>query len=388
MMVEDHITVNLASPGRFHMFDLASQLDRLSVLNKLYTGYPRWKVGKLPKEKVRSFPWLMTPYMVSARMGWQDSRNKLEKSMVLSFDRWLSGAIGPANIFHSLSGFSTSTHDVAKHQFGSVTVCDRGSCHILYQRDILEEEYAKWRLPFKIDPWIIDRELCEYDRCDYIVLPSTFATHTFQAQGIPPQRLIKIPYGVDLTLFRPFEKKDSTFRVLYVGNINFRKGIPYLLEALSGINLPNFEVWLVGGISPEIKPVLARYSGRFTYKGFIPRDKLAEIYSQGSVFLLPSLEEGLALVQAQAMACGLPVIATENSGARDLFSDGREGYIIKAKDPCAIHDSIFSLYENPELREEMAQNAFQKVVTLGGWDTYGQLMVSNYVRMVNQQGEL
>jgi len=379
----DHLTVNLASPGRFHMFDLASQLNRLDVLNRLYTGYPRWKVGQLPQEKVRTYPWLMTPYMFSARLGWQGVRQKLEKVMVLSFDRWLSHSLDPAHIFHSLSGFSTITHTIAKQQYGSITICDRGSCHILFQKEILEEEFAKWRYPFKIDPWIIDRELYEYDYCDFMVLPSSFAAKTFLSQGIPDQRLIKIPYGVDMSLFRPLHKKDALFRVLYVGNIGIGKGIPYLLEALSGLNLKNFELWLVGGLSPEIKPILARYSGSFTYKGFIPRYKLAEIYSQGSVLVMPSLQEGLALVQAQAMACGLPVVSTENSGASDLFTDGLEGFIIKAKDSRAIYDAVLSLYENPELREEMADNALNRVKAIGGWDTYGELMKSNYIRLVS-----
>ena len=116
----------------------------------------------------------------------------------------------------------------------------------------------------------------------------------------------------------------------------------------------------------------------------IPRTKLYRYYSQGSVFVIASLEEGLALVQAQAMACGLPVIATTNTGAEDLFTDGVEGFIVPIRDPEAIREKVIYLYEHPEVRQEMAQAALQRVKSMGGWNEYGKKAAAVYKEALNR----
>jgi glycosyltransferase involved in cell wall biosynthesis len=112
--------------------------------------------------------------------------------------------------------------------------------------------------------------------------------------------------------------------------------------------------------------------------GSIPRSELYEYYNQGSVLVLPSLEEGLALVQAQAMACGLPVIATTNTGAEDLFTDGIEGFIVPIRSQEAIREKVTHLYKNSELRHEMGQAALRRVQSIGGWDSYGDSISETY----------
>jgi glycosyltransferase involved in cell wall biosynthesis len=110
----------------------------------------------------------------------------------------------------------------------------------------------------------------------------------------------------------------------------------------------------------------------------VARDELYKHYSQASVLVLPSIEEGLALVQAQAMACGIPVIATENTGAADLFTDGVEGFIVPIRDPRAIREKILTLYENPAMREQMGEAALARVRKIGGWDDYGERALAYY----------
>jgi glycosyltransferase involved in cell wall biosynthesis len=111
---------------------------------------------------------------------------------------------------------------------------------------------------------------------------------------------------------------------------------------------------------------LARYSKFCRYLGVKDRRELHRYYSQGSVFVMPSIEEGIALVQGQAMACGLPVIATTNTGAEDLFTDGIEGFIVAIRDPEAIREKLLLLYQSPDLREEMSQAALRRVRAMGG----------------------
>jgi glycosyltransferase involved in cell wall biosynthesis len=96
------------------------------------------------------------------------------------------------------------------------------------------------------------------------------------------------------------------------------------------------------------------------------------------VLVLPSVQEGLALVQAQAMACGLPVIASTHTGAEDLFTDGVEGMIVPPRNVGALREAILRLYHEPGLRDQMAARALARVQAIGGWDSYGEAAVLAY----------
>jgi glycosyltransferase involved in cell wall biosynthesis len=378
--------VCVGSAGRFHTFDLARQLERRGYLRALYTAYPRWKVDGLPPDKVRSFPWLMGPAMLAARLGLHGVPERWDYWVHETFDRWMASRLEPCEVFHCLSGFGIHAHRVARERYGALTVCDRGSSHILYQDEILAEEHARWGIPYRpIDRRIVERELQEYEFCDWIFVPSSFAYRSFVQKGVPEAKLVKIPYGVDLSLFRSVPKEDDVFRVVYVGALSLRKGIPDLLEAVCTLRLPRFEVWLIGGCLPEVRPFLRKYEGRYRYLGVIPRKELYRYYSQGSVFVLASVEEGLALVQAQAMACGLPVIATTNTGAEDLFTDGVEGFIVPIRNPEAIREKVLYLYRHPEARDEMARAALRRVQAMEGWGRYGSAVVQAYKSALSQR---
>ena len=369
----------VGSAGRFHAFDLARQMDRLGHLTRLYTAYPRWKVDGLPREKVSTFPWLAAPSAAFARLCRTRTPRAVNWMVIDTFGKWLARRLEPCDVFHSLSSFGLRAHRIARERYGALTVCDRGSSHIVYQDQILAEEHALWQVPYRpADPRVVERELQEYEECDLITVPSDFVYRTFVEKALPSEKLRLVPYGVDLTLFRPIPKRDKTFRVIFAGQMSLRKGIAYLLQAVEPLRLPDFELWLIGGLDPNVKPFLERYRGSFGYVGLIHRTDLFSYYSQGSIFVLPSVEEGLALVQAQAMACGLPVIATTNTGAASLFTDGQEGFIVPIRDPEAIREKILYLYEHHDVREAMAQAARQRVQRLGGWEDYGNRMVSTY----------
>jgi glycosyltransferase involved in cell wall biosynthesis len=351
------------------MFHLARQMERLGHLGRLYTGYPRFKVENLPPEKVRTFPWLMSPYMMAGRIGLRAITRHLTYLVNTSFDDWVARNLEYSDIYHCMSGSGVRAHQTARERYGAVTVCDRASSHILSQQELIRQEFNSWGIAFSgTDRRGIDRELEEYESCDLIMVPSQFAYRTFVQNGVPPSKLRLHPFGVDLSIFHPVAPRDDTFRVLFVGQIGIRKGIPYLLEALAPLKLPHFELVLAGAILPEVRGILARYQGRFRHLGVIPHSKLPEVYSRASILVLPSIEEGLAYVQGEAMACGLPLIGTSNTGAEDLFTDGVEGFIVPIRDPAAIREKVLLLYNDPELREEMSRAALRRVKAIGGWD--------------------
>ena len=107
------------------------------------------------------------------------------------------------------------------------------------------------------------------------------------------------------------------------------------------------------------------------YLGAIPQSRLIDLMNTCHVMVLPSIEEGLALVQGQALACGCPVIATTNTGAEDLFKDSVEGYIVPIRDVAALTDRMQRLADDPFLQQQMSSAALERVRHLGGWSDYG-----------------
>ena len=210
--------VCIGCQGRFHLFDLARQMERLGHLARLYTGYPRFKVKGLPYNKVGTFPWLMSPYMALGRVGLTSTLNLMRYPINMSFDTWMAGRLEDCDIFHCISGSGLRTHRKARERYGALTVCDRGSTHILYQHKLMAEEYERQGLRFPDpDRRLIDRELAEYELCDLIAVPSEFARRSFLACGVNSAKVRSNPLGVSLSFFRPDPKKTDMFRVLYVG---------------------------------------------------------------------------------------------------------------------------------------------------------------------------
>lgn len=372
------MNVVLSTIGKFHTFDLARQMQRRGVLASIYSGYPWMKLRPegLPRKQVKCFPYLHAPYMRlaprnnAARLWWEWQDR-------VWFDWYVSRDLPACDVFCGLSGSALRTGRKAKAR-GAKYVCDRGSSHIRFQDQIMREEYDRQNIPvIGVDPRIIEREVDEYEEADLIAVPSKFALDTFVSYGVPAKKMRLVPYGVDLRAFYPCAKKDDDrFEVLFVGGISVRKGIAYLLDAFRLIDSSKKHLTLAGSVSPEMETVVAqlRRNPAVTIMGHVAQPRLREVMSRSHVLVLPSVEEGLALVQAQAMACGCPVVASANTGAEDLFADGREGFIVPVRDTDAFVNRLQVLADDSDLRARMSLAALERVKSIGGWDQYGEAM--------------
>jgi len=369
--------VTVSSLGRFHAFDLARQLQKRGCLDTFFTGYPHWMVDSDLREKTKTFPWLFAPQMAAARYGFPIA-DRLNHPATSTFDYWVARHLPECDIFAFLSQYGLfSLRQAKKH--GIKSICIRLSAHIIEQDNLLKEEYEIQGVRFEgIKSWAIDKELQEYEESDLIEVCSTFTYQTFIKHGISAEKVYVSPLAADLSIFHQMPKQDEIFRVIYVGAMSLRKGISYLLEAMIDLNLPNFELVLIGSKLDETTPIFRKYEGDFHYLGVIPRQELYKYYSQCSVFVLPSIEDGFGMVMAQAMACGLPIIATMNTGARDLFTDNVEGFIVPIRSPEAIREKLLQLYQDPDLRNNMAAAALKRIQLQGGWDAYGQRSIQKY----------
>jgi len=368
------LKVAVVSAYPFHMVDQAHQLHKQGALHRMITSIPHSRVG-LPHEFVRTrLRWSVTRRAVTRAMPSADSR--LNRQVIRDFDRWSQSQLGDATIVNGLSGFATNTLEAAAAR-GATVFCDRGSWHILEQKRVLDEEADRIGVPrVYFDPFIVDRELREYQFAHSILVPSEPARQSFIRRGLDANRILKVPYGVDVSAFSPAEGQRTPGAIVSVATVGLRKGHQHLVQAFRMLATQNANLTLVGAINPEWHKRLDLNHPQIRITGPVPRQRVIREFQRASVFVLTSLEEGLALVIGQAMACGLPVIATEATGASELISDGIEGLILPGPpDAPAIARALDSLLSDPERMRAMGAEGRSKVEKFGGWDRYGRQLV-------------
>lgn len=381
------LLVDISVGSRFHAFELARELDERGALSSLYTGYPRFAATKLgaPGRAVRSVGSHEVLNRVVAR-AWMTGlvARRYDFELASRFDRIVATRLRPgANVFVGWSSQSLQSLRRAK-ELGMIRILERGSAHIEWQRDALMQAAEDSGLPSEIpEPRIVERELEEYEAADYIAVPSSFAAATFRARGSFGDRLLVNPYGVDLTLFKPPAKRvvDRFLKVIHVGRASVQKGIHHLVEAVGQV--PMARLTVVGAVDPGMRRVFSHE--RVKCLGPVSRTDLCPHYWSSDVFCLLSLQEGLALVIAQAMATELPVVATANTGAEELITDGVEGFIVPAGRPDAAAERLTFLAEHPELRLEMGRRARARVESGFSWADYGDRAFANYHRVLDRR---
>lgn len=287
------------------------------------------------------------------------------------FDWMASRLVEKCSVFHFVSSVGLYSARKAK-SFGATIVCDVRQGHPVVVKEILQSEAKTFGVKCDIPGQSYESKvLQEFEIADYVVVPSSATRATFIKAGFPGDRMFVVPYGADLSHFRKRERKDCVFRVLYVGQVTLRKGIQYLLQALAELNLKSAELLLIGQIDPAMKPLLGRWKGTFRHIASVPKIELAGYYSNSSVLVLPSLEEAFGLVVLEAMACGVPVIVSSEVGAKEVFADGVEGFVVPSRDVGALKERIRCLYEDDATRERMSDAAIRCVEGLT-WAAYGE----------------
>jgi glycosyltransferase involved in cell wall biosynthesis len=379
------VKVTVSVGGTWHAFRLAEQLEARGMLHRLVTTHRPLRGERIASERVAVNPWpevlMRGPRMIGLR--WETG----DYLKAIAFDRWAARHVDGCDVWVGFALFSLLAQRAARAA-GACTVLERGSTHISTQHALLAEEYRRWRYPAPpIDRRLVERQLQEYEEAGCIAVPSRFVYQSFVDNGIASDRLMLIPYGADCRLFSPAAPTGRPFRIVTVG-LSLRKGTPYLLEAASrltrgGAPGPEMEWVLVGVVAPDVAHVLRRTPVPVRLLGALSHADLAAVYRTASVFVLPSIEEGMALSVLEAMASGLPVIVTPNTGATDIIVGGREGLVVPPRDAVALAGAVLSLYEDEPKRLAMAEAAARTARRLT-WDAYGDRVVSAYTGLTER----
>jgi len=352
-------------------YNAVSGIDRHKFLKKLYCV--TYQESEIADDLIQKYP---TAFLDRVSFLPQNKRYLAKDSL---FDFFVSRNDLTCDIFHGWNGHCLRSLKKAKMN-GAITFLERASSHINTYEKLVSEEYRKWGIKSDvISNYSKKRLIEEYNTSDFINIPSEFAYKSMVENGIPKEKLNKLPFGVNTSKFKAKSEKrkeNLEYMVLFVGQVGFRKGIPYLLEAWQSLKLKNARLYLVGGEEEAAKEYLRDFRSDPTIE-FVGFTNPLSYYQAADIFVFPSIEEGSALVNYEALACGLPVITTFNSGS--VVEDGKSGFIIPEADIASISEKINYFYEHPRKEAEFSLSA-RKLAEEFTWKNYGERLVDVYLK--------
>ena len=367
--------INIAAAHRFHLLDLARELETHGHEVRFYSYVPTNRALKfgLKKECSYSVFYIMLPFLALVKIS--NGSSWSTKLLHRALDNYLSFFMKPCDVYIALGTVYKKSLISAKNKFGATTILEWGSKHIQEQQRILS------LIPnlYQQDEYFTIRSLDGYQLADYISIASDHVKKSFMDRGIPKQKLIQNPYGVDLSQFSPTEiYEKQSFDLIMVGGWSYRKGCDLLIEFFKTTNLTLLHV---GPIIDLPFPIIQN----MTHFDPVNQKQLIEFYNKAKIFVLPSREEGLAMVQCQALACGLPIVCSKDTGGRDLrdILDDKK-WIIEMDDFSinSLNDSIKKALKLADSQKGIRDYAGSAIDNLT-WKAYGERYNMNLMKIID-----
>ena len=395
----DPLSVTLALGAAPYQKTLAEKLLSAGMLRQVLEFVPYLEIRKPNRdetlETVRSFP----SYTLLKRVVWGiwrrlpvsvQPRPPVASTAWLA-DRLVSKQFAPCRIFHGCTALCLASLRATK-QNGAITLVENAACHPRHWKKVEMGECRRFGVHSgdgsgNFAERLLERMDQEFEECDRIVVPSAVAQESFAGYGYAGKTVV-VQTGVDTECFSPSPgvASASIFRVCYVGRLEFAKGVGYLLEAWKKLGLRDAELVLTGEVKPQMKSLLMKYSDcgvRVT--GALPAPEVARSYREANLFVQPSANEGLAQVLLEAMASGLPVVATDKTGALECVTNGKEGLVVPAQDVDALAEAIFWCYQHREESREMGKAARRRIENQFTLEHYNERIVALYRALAEKQ---
>ena len=381
--VVNRYRIAIVVQGRFHMFDLARELSKLGHDVTVFTPYPAFIARKfrLGNCKLVTNPLhgllsrLMTKW---GGPGWQQD---WQDCIDVQFGRWASKTVpnrGPWDAIISMSGISLEMYRKLAGQ--NLTILHRGSVHIEVQRDMLLKEQLEKNKPVRLpSPLIIRRELQEYELCTRLTVISPLARESFVGKPVPPGKIDLVLLGIDVEVFAAkgpeHDARNQRYngteplRVVCAGSFSRRKGSAVWNELFEHYPKEQVLFRIVGEINPDSQDVYDRYRDRVEFLPRVPEHELPTHYQWADLFLLPTVEDGFAVVVAQALSGALPVLTTTGCGAACLIDEGKTGWIVPVNDAKAMFTRLDGLVHDRQNHLAMLDQAWERRLNYSNLET-------------------
>lgn len=270
-------------------------------------------------------------------------------------------------------------------------IMDSSIASQIYQKDIFEKEFESTgdeSYKFEnIQLWnhkYMSKIKKEIHDTQYFLVPSKFVSDSFVFSGVDRNKINIIPYGINFCSNNIIKNKKNynNINFLFVGQVIARKGVKYLLDAFSSIDNKDITLTIVGEIGINFKEKIAKEQLKnINFVGCVTHDKMKLIFEKADVFVFPSLIEGMTLAGLEAMACGLPIICTPNTGINDIVIEGENGFVIPCSNSEAIKEKIEWFLNNREKIEIMSLKA-KKVALNYTWENYDKKITQTIKNIV------
>jgi len=293
-----------------------------------------------------------------------------------------------ADIFHCVRPVVPETIEAAG-QLGIVTTARSATCHARFNKEMMDIEREKYGLPCintYCDEARVQRIERVYEHLDWIITWYDTVAQTYVNYGVPREkiRVLGIPSGFR----RPVEREWASggpLRVLYVAHTSLLKGLHYLLGAWESHAFHKIGcLTICGAVDANIRRIIKRKGWSLRNVEFVGYVDTDVYYRRANVLVLPSLSEGDPAVLREAMAYGIPVIVTENCGAKEVVERFETGIVIPVRSEQAIAEAITRLHKSSELRHYLGCNG-QKIAEEFTWQRYAQRLFEEFERLMRER---
>lgn len=334
------IVIGTSTP--FHLIHIARELAEYGNDVTVIGYMPKWKMKKynLGKAKYKSLFWYCPPlFLLALQHYFPNFQRKIVFKIMNFVDILISFKLESCDYYIGLSGISVKSLAVAKNKYNAICILERGSAHVMTQNSLISES-NKCTLPLEY----IERELKGYELADFISIPSIFVKNSFLNEGVKLNKLFINNYGVNLERFNRKgnilgKVKKEMITLLFVGGWSYQKGVDVLFDTLKlKKNLQIIHIGSNGGYKfPE--------SNRFKSLGHIDNRKLIEYYNMYDFLILPSRQDGFGMVLLEALSSGMPIIASKNTGALDIYDKISNKNSIEILDDLTAESIVKSIEE-------------------------------------------
>lgn len=224
----------------------------------------------------------------------------------------------------------------------------------------------------------------------YFVIANSQGLRELALKSTPGKEIGVIRNGINVEDFLPdYEKRDpSHFTIVCISRITPRKGIRFLIQAfrLLSVRYSNARMLIVGDgnekTSLEQLTMSLGLEDRIIFTGAVPHENVLRYYQKADAFVLPSLNEGMSNTMLEALACGLPLVATDTGGTKEILIENRNGFIVKMRNPDDLAEKLEKLIADPSLADKMGRESLRLAKELS-WESVAKGYADLYQKTIN-----